>query len=186
MHLIVGLGNPGDKYSGTRHNAGFEVLDYLSKQYGIKINKLKHKALIGEGMIQGHRVVLAKPQTYMNLSGDSILEIKNWHKINEDNIIVVYDDISLQVGKIRIREKGSAGGHNGMKSTILRLNTDQFPRIRVGVGQPKHQEHELINYVLGKFEEHETKDIIQAIKDAAEAISVIMQAGISAAMNKFN
>jgi PTH1 family peptidyl-tRNA hydrolase len=186
MYLIVGLGNPGNKYEGTRHNVGFEVIDYISAMYEIKVNKLKHRALIGEGVIEGNKVVLVKPQTYMNLSGESILQIKNWYKIECNDIIVIYDDISLQSGKIRIRAKGSAGGHNGMKSIIYQLNTDIFPRVRIGVGQPNHPEHELIDYVLGKFGEHETEDVNQAIKSSAEAVTCIMQTDINGAMNKFN
>ena len=134
MYLIAGLGNPGEKYVATRHNMGFSAIDYISQKNNIDVKKSKHKAIIGEGILGGEKVVLAKPQTFMNLSGDSIREIADWYKIDNDKIIILYDDISLPVGTIRIREKGSAGGHNGIKSIILNLNSDVFGRIKIGVG----------------------------------------------------
>ena len=131
MYLIAGLGNPGEKYVATRHNMGFSAIDYISQKNNIDVKKVKHKAIIGEGILGGEKVVLAKPQTFMNLSGESIREIADWYKIENDKIIILYDDISLPVGTIRIREKGSAGGHNGIKSIILNLNSDVFGRIKI-------------------------------------------------------
>ncbi len=186
MYLIAGLGNPGNRFAGTRHNVGFEAVDYLAALYRVNVTRLKHKALIGEGMIQGYKVVLIKPQTYMNLSGESIREIKNWYKIDNEHIIVIYDDVSLDIGRIRIRPKGSAGGNNGIKSIIYQLNSDVFPRIKIGIGQPVHPEYDLADFVISKFDEKEKKYIIEAVKKAADAVPIIMQAGICEAMNRFN
>ncbi len=186
MYLVVGLGNPGKRFDGTRHNIGFEVIDYLSSLYNISIKKLKHKALIGEGNINGHKVVLVKPQTFMNLSGESVRELKEWYKLEDINIIIIYDDISLEVGRMRIRAKGSDGGHNGIKSIIYQLNSDVFPRIKLGVGQPLHSEYDLADYVLGKFTEEEKTDVIDTVKGAADAVSMIIDEGTSVAMNKYN
>lgn len=186
MYLIVGLGNPGNKYVGTRHNIGFETIDYIASLYHIHVTKVKHKALMGEGMIQGQKVVLAKPQTYMNLSGESIREIKDWYKIDNNNIVVIYDDISLEIGKIRIRAKGSAGGHNGIKSIIYQLNSEVFPRVKIGVGQPSHPGYDLADFVLSQFTKEEQPYMIEAIKKAADSVAVLVQAGINEAMNKFN
>jgi len=186
MYVIVGLGNPGSKYAGTRHNIGFEVINYLSALYKININKVKFKAILGEGIIQGEKVILVKPQTYMNLSGESVRDIKEWYKIPNENIIIIYDDISLETGKLRIRAKGSAGGHNGIKSIIYQLNSDVFPRIKIGVGQPSHADYDLADYVLGRFEKEEQEVITEAVKKAADAVAVILSAGINHAMNKFN
>lgn len=186
MFLIVGLGNPGNKYENTRHNIGFKVVDYLAFLHGIKLSKLKHKALLGEGIIQSQKVIIAKPQTYMNLSGESVLEIMQWYKINTNNIIVIYDDVSLEVGRIRIRKKGSSGGHKGIESIIYQLITDEFPRIKIGVGQPSHPDYELSDYVLSGFNEDEKKIMMDSIKRSAEAVQVILQAGADKAMNKFN
>ena len=137
MYLIVGLGNPGKEYDGTRHNIGFEAIDYMANKYNIEVNRIKFKGVFGEGFIDNKKVILLKPTTYMNLSGESIREVINFYKISNENIIVIYDDISLEVGKLRIREKGSDGGHNGIKSIIANLGSDVFPRIKIGVGQPK-------------------------------------------------
>jgi PTH1 family peptidyl-tRNA hydrolase len=186
VYLIVGLGNPGNKYENTRHNIGFKVVDYLASLYGIKLSKLKHKSILGEGIIQSKKVVIAKPQTYMNLSGESVIEIKRWYKINTGNIIIIYDDISLETGRLRIRSKGSAGGHNGMKSIIYHLNTDVFPRIKVGVGQPLNPKYELTDFVLGSFPKDEIEIMANAIKNSTDAVQVILQAGIEHAMNRFN
>ncbi len=186
MYLIVGLGNPGKRFDGTRHNIGFEVIDYLGTLYDISIKKLKHKALIGEGKIKGHRVVLVKPQTFMNLSGESVRELKEWFKIEEINIIIIYDDISIETGRMRIRAKGSDGGHNGIKSIIYQLKSDVFPRIKVGVGQPLHSEYNLADYVLSKFSEEEKADVIDTVRRAADAIPLIIDEGISVAMNEYN
>lgn len=186
MFLIVGLGNPGKKYEMTRHNIGFEVIDYLSAEYGIKVNKIKYKALIGEGVMQGEKVILAKPQTFMNLSGESVREICEYYKIPAENTIVVYDDVNISTGSIRIRAKGSAGGHNGMKSIIYQLQTDQFPRVRIGVGSPTHEDFGLVDYVLSRFAKDEAADIVDAVKATPDALCAIMKQGIEAAGNRYN
>lgn len=186
MFLIAGLGNPGKQYEMTRHNIGFEVIDYISKEYNIKVNKIKHKALIGEGMLQGERVILAKPQTYMNLSGESIREICSYYKLGAENIIIIYDDIAIPSGSVRIRAKGSAGGHNGMKSIIYQLQTDEFMRLRIGVGAPKHKDYDLKDYVLGRFGRDEADDIISAVKSCPDALVMMMRSGANAAASKFN
>ena len=136
MYIVAGLGNPGLRYANTRHNIGFIALDMLADKLGIKVTKIKHKALIGEGTYGGHRIVLAKPQTYMNLSGESILDMKNWYKVEDSGIIIIYDDIDLDVGVLRIRASGSAGTHRGMQSIIYQLKSQDFPRVRIGVGSP--------------------------------------------------
>ena len=186
MYLIVGLGNPGRDYVGTRHNVGFEALDVIASKYDIKLNKEKFRAVYGEGRIGGERVILAKPQTFMNLSGESVREIMSWYKIAPENLIVIYDDISLEVGTLRIRPKGSAGGHNGVKNIIYQLNTDIFPRIKIGIGAPKTPEYELIDYVLGKFQKEEVDILIKVAIKTAEAVEVIIENGTELAMSKFN
>lgn len=186
MYLIVGLGNPGRDYVGTRHNIGFEVIDVISSKYDININKEKFRAIYGEGRIGGERVILAKPQTFMNLSGESVREIMSWYKIAPENLIVIYDDISLEVGTLRIRPKGSAGGHNGVKNIIYQLNTDVFPRIKIGIGAPKTREYELVDYVLGKFQKEEVDILIKAAIKTAEAVETIIKSGTELAMSKFN
>lgn len=185
LFLVIGLGNPGTKYEHTRHNVGFLTIDLLSMKYGIKVAKLKHKALLGEGIIEGQRVVLAKPQTFMNLSGESIREIVEWYKVPMSNVIVVYDDIDLALGKIRVRPGGSSGTHNGMKSIIYQLQEDTFPRVRIGIGKPP-ENWDLADYVLSRFGEEERPTIIESIKKAAEAVSAIISLGTETAMNKFN
>lgn len=185
MYLIVGLGNPGDKYRYTRHNAGFMVLDYFAAAHNISINRIKHKAVLGEGFIGPEKVILAKPQTYMNLSGESVLELMNWYKEDISRLIVVYDDVDLPVGRIRIRPEGSSGTHNGMKSIIYILNTDKFPRVRVGIGkQPDYMD--LADYVLGKFPDEEIPLMEEAVKRSALAIEEIVKNGVNSAMNKYN
>lgn len=184
MYIIVGLGNPGSKYDNTRHNVGFNVIDYLSSLYNIKVNKIKFKGLIGEGIIQGCKVVMVKPQTFMNLSGECIREVKSWYKVENDKIIIIYDDVSLNVGRLRIRDKGSAGGHNGIKSIIYHLNSDVFPRIKIGIGSPEHPN--MAGYVLGKFNEEERDLINKSIERASDAAVVLMKAGVKETMNKFN
>ena len=186
MFLIAGLGNPGRKYEMTRHNIGFEVIDYISKEYGIKVNKIKHKALLGEGILQEERVILAKPQTFMNLSGESIREICEYYKLGPEQVIIIYDDIALPTGSVRIRAKGSAGGHNGMKSIIYQLQSDEFMRLRIGVGAPKHADYDLKDYVLGRFGNEEADDIISAVKLCPDALGVMMRDGANAAASKFN
>ena len=181
--LIVGLGNPDKKYVNTRHNVGFEMIDVLASYASIKVNKVKCKALIGEGRIGGSPVILAKPQTYMNLSGESVMELCNYFKIPSENIIVMYDDISLEVGKIRIRQKGSAGGHNGMKNIIYHLQNDEFPRVRFGIGAPLG---DLADYVLSNFSKDETKVLIESAKSVPDIIEYIIKGDILKAMNKYN
>ncbi|MBQ6820636.1 MAG: aminoacyl-tRNA hydrolase [Clostridium sp.] len=183
MFLVVGLGNPGKEYEKTRHNIGFEAIDYLAKQYNIDVNKSKFKGIFGEGFINNHKVILLKPTTYMNLSGESIREIINFYKIDNEDIIVIYDDISLEVGKLRIREKGSAGGHNGIKSIIANIGGDIFPRIKIGVGQPKG---DLVSHVLGRFSDEEYKDLQEVIDASTKAVEIIIKNGSKEAMNKLN
>lgn len=185
MFVIAGLGNPGDKYSGTRHNVGFGVIDQLADDYGIDVSTKGHKALFGKGMIGGHKVILAKPQTYMNLSGESIRDLVSYYKISEEELIVVYDDISLDVGRLRLRPKGSAGGHNGIKSIISCLQTESFWRIKVGVGN-KPPRMDLADYVLGRFKGEELDAIRTGIENAAKAAVCLMDEGMEAAMNQFN
>ena len=150
MYIIVGLGNPGDKYEKTRHNVGFNVIDLLAKEYSIDVSKIKHKALIGEGRVGTEKVILVKPMTYMNLSGESVADICNYYNIDLENLIVIYDDIDLDVGKIRIRKKGSGGTHNGMRSIIKCLGSNEFPRVRVGISKPKNGQ-DLADFVLSRF-----------------------------------
>lgn len=186
MYLVVGLGNPGRDYVGTRHNVGFETADVICSKYDIKLNKEKFRAIYGEGRIGGERVIVAKPQTFMNLSGESVREIMSWYKIEPENLIVVYDDISLETGTLRIRPKGSAGGHNGIKNIIYQLNTDMFPRIKIGISAPKNDEYELVDYVLGKFSKEEVDVLIKVAIKAAESVEVIIKDGVELAMSKFN
>ncbi|RKD20915.1 peptidyl-tRNA hydrolase, PTH1 family [Caminicella sporogenes DSM 14501] len=184
MYVIVGLGNPGKKYEGTRHNVGFDVVEYLGYRNNIDIKKIKHKALIGEGMIEGKKVMLVKPQTFMNLSGESVLEICRYYDVDFNKLIVIYDDIDIDFGKIRIRKKGSAGTHNGMRNIIYNLQSDEFPRIRIGIGKP--EKGDLVSYVIGKFKDDEKEDILISIKTAACALECIIREGIDKAMNMYN
>lgn len=186
MYIIAGLGNPGAKYVNTRHNIGFDVADALCAKFDIKLNKSKFKAICGEGRIAGEKVVVAKPQTFMNLSGEAVQELKSWYKTENSEIIIVYDDVSLPVGKIRVRPGGSAGGHNGMKSIILNLNSDEFPRVRIGVGAPENSGFDLADYVLGKFSREEIDVLIKSAVRAVEAIEEIIKNGCNSAMNKYN
>ena len=186
MFLIVGLGNPGKQYEHTRHNIGFDVMDALAEKYNISISEKKHKALCGKGVINGVKVVLAKPQTYMNLSGESVAELVNYYKMDpEEEMIVIYDDISLAPGNLRIRKKGSAGGHNGIKNIIAHLGTQEFPRVRIGVGE-KPARMDLADYVLGHFPKEEAETMTTAFKDGAAAVVDMMTEGVEAAMNHFN
>ena len=185
MYLIVGLGNPGKQYDMTRHNIGFHTIDYIADKYGAKLNKLKFKAVYGEATISGEKVYLVKPQTYMNLSGDSVGEMTQFYKIPPEHIIVINDDISLDVGRIRVRPKGSAGGHNGIKSIIAHLGTQEFPRVKVGVGE-KPARMDLADYVLGHFSKEEQATMDDAVKEAADAVCEIVNVGIAQAMNDHN
>ena len=186
MYIIAGLGNPGQPYEGTRHNAGFDVIDVLAEAYNISVDYRKNRALIGKGIIEGQKVILAKPQTYMNLSGESIRGLVDYYKVDEESeLIVIYDDVSLDPGQIRIRKKGSAGGHNGIKSIIAHLGTEVFPRVKVGVGQ-KPRQYDLADYVLGRFSQVERPVMEDAFEEAAEAAIAVVEDGIDAAMNRFN
>jgi len=186
MYLIAGLGNPDKKYEATRHNIGFETIDLFAYENGITLNKIKHKAVLGDGIVCGEKVIIAKPQTYMNLSGESIRDIVNFYKIPIENVIIVCDDINLELGRIRIRPKGSDGGHNGLKSIIYQLNSDSFIRIRMGVGAPKGEHYNLADYVLGKFSKEEIEVLTPTAKRVVEAIEVMIKNNVSDAMNKYN
>lgn len=183
MYLIVGIGNPGENYRETRHNVGFDVIDTLSDKLKINLNKNKFKGLLGEGRYNNKKIFLLKPMTYVNLSGESVLEITNFYKIPFENIIVVYDDISLDTGRIRIRKKGSSGGHNGMKSIIKNLGSDKFPRVKVGIGSPKHG---LVPHVLGKFGKEDRILVDKAIKASSHALITLIDEGIEIAMTQYN
>lgn len=184
VYIIVGLGNPGKKYENTRHNMGFIAVDLIAEEYGIKVDKLKFKALVGEGRIAGRKVVLVKPQTFMNLSGQSVTEIMNFYKEDIENLIVIYDDIDIPTGSIRLRKKGSAGTHNGMRNIVYLLGDDGFPRIRVGIGS--ETKVDLINYVVGGVSKKE-KDLLEdALTRAAKAAVCIVEKGIDKAMNEYN
>lgn len=186
MFLIAGLGNPDKGYAGTRHNIGFDVIDKLAEQEKIRVIERKHKALIGKGMVEGIKVILAKPQTYMNLSGESIRELADYYKIDtRSELLVISDDISLPPGQLRIRKKGSAGGHNGLKNIIAMLGHDEFQRIRLGVGE-KPEGYDLADYVLGRFDAKERKLADEAVEEAADAVRTVLAKGADAAMNRFN
>ena len=186
MYLIAGLGNPTKEYDKTRHNVGFSVIDVLADRYRIDISEKKHKALCGRGVIEGQKVLLLKPQTFMNLSGESVRELVDYYKVDaEEEVLVIYDDISLDPGQLRIRLKGSAGGHNGIKNIIANLGTQDFPRIKVGVGA-KPPRMDLADYVLSRFGAGEQKLMEEAFGEAAEAAVMMMTDGAERAMNHFN
>lgn len=185
LFLIAGLGNPGRQYANTRHNVGFDTIDLLSNKLGIKVTKLKCKALIGEGIINGKKIILAKPQTFMNLSGESIRDIVSWYKVNLQNTIIIYDDIDLPLGKLRIRSKGSSGTHNGMRSVIYQIQSDEFPRIRIGIGRPP-EGWELADFVLGRFNDVDRKIADECILKAADAVVDIVKSDVDSAMNIYN
>ena len=186
MFLIAGLGNPSSRYEKTRHNIGFDVIDAVSDSYNIEVKEKKAKALCGSGFIEGQKVLLVKPQTYMNLSGDSISALTNFYKLDPAReLIVIYDDISLDPGNIRIRKKGSAGGHNGVKDIIAKIGTDQFPRIKVGVGA-KPENWDLADYVLSRFSQGERRLVDEAAAESVEALALMVQGRIEEAMNLYN
>lgn len=186
MFIIAGLGNPDRQYEGTRHNAGFDVIDRIAEKYNIAVDTKKHRAYIGKGIIGGQKVILAKPQTYMNLSGESIRSLVDYYKIDEENeLLVVYDDISLDVGQLRIRAKGSAGGHNGIKNIIAHLGAQVFPRIKVGVGE-KPKGYDLADYVLGHFSKAEREQMEEGYDNAVRAAEMIVSGQLNEAMNEFN
>ena len=185
MYLIAGLGNPDRKYEGTRHNIGFETLDLFVHNKGLRFNKIKHKAVLAETVICGEKAIIAKPQTYMNLSGESIREIVNFYKIPTENVIVVCDDINLETGRIRIRPKGSDGGHNGLKNIIQHLGSEEFQRIRIGVGE-KPAGYDLADYVLGHFSKEEQPLIREGVEKAMKAATMMLEGDVDRAMNEFN
>ena len=186
MYIIVGLGNPGKEYENTRHNAGFNSIDVLADKYNINIREAEHKALVGKGYIEGQKVILVKPQTYMNNSGEAVREITDYYKVDpESELIVLYDDISLPVGALRIRDKGSAGGHNGIKSIIQHLGTQVFLRIKVGVGD-KNPNMDLVNHVLGHFDKDDSAVMKESFAKAAEAAVMMLGGDIERAMNIYN
>ena len=185
MYLIVGLGNPEKDYSHTRHNMGFNTINKLAKQYNIDVNKSKFKALYGNGIIEGEKVILLKPQTFMNSSGESIKEIVQYYKIEKEQIIIIYDDIDIEPGIIKIRKSGGPGTHNGMKSVVHELNTQNFKRIRVGIGMPQEKE-DLIEYVIGSISEEDEEKLEKGTDLAKNAVIEIVKDGIDIAMNQFN
>ena len=186
MYIIAGLGNPTMQYEGTRHNAGFDVIDALADKYNISVDGRKNRAYIGKGIIEGQKVLLVKPQTYMNLSGESIGGLVDYFKIDEEqDLIVIYDDISLPPGQIRIRKKGSAGGHNGIKNIIAHLGTQVFPRIKVGVGE-KPKKYDLADYVLSHFTKAEREEMEEGYQKAIQAVEKILAGEMEAAMDEFN
>ena len=186
MYIIAGLGNPTMQYEGTRHNAGFDVIDALADKYNISVDGRKNRAYIGKGILEGQKVLLVKPQTYMNLSGESIGGLVDYFKIDEEqDLIVIYDDISLSPGQIRIRKKGSAGGHNGIKNIIAHLGTQVFPRIKVGVGE-KPKKYDLADYVLSHFTKAEREEMEEGYQKAIQAVEKILAGEMEAAMNEFN
>lgn len=185
MYLIVGLGNPTSKYAGTRHNIGFSVITQLADTYHIDMNIKEHKSICGKGYLGGEKVLLMEPQTYMNLSGEAVRSAMDFYKLTNEELIVIYDDISLDVGQLRIRKKGSAGGHNGIKNIIAHLNTDEFMRIKVGVGN-KPDGWVLADYVLGRFPEEELPAVRESVKLAVDACETILSEDISVAMNQYN
>ena len=184
MYVIAGLGNPGRQYEKTRHNMGFLVADEFAAAHGIDVRKIKHKALVGEGRIGGEKVLVVKPQTYMNLSGESLREVMNYYDVPMENLIVIYDDMDLETGTLRIRKKGSSGSHNGMKSVIYQLQSDEVPRIRIGIGSASQTDWK--DYVTGQVTEKEAPVLAEAIREAAAALECIITEGIDIAMNRFN
>ncbi len=184
MYMIVGLGNPGPKYEGTRHNVGFDTIDYLAREHDIKVNKLKHKALVGEGTIAGQRTMLVKPQTYMNLSGQAVLALVQYYKVESSNLFVIYDDIDLDLGALRIRKKGSAGTHNGMRNIIYLLKRDDFPRFRIGIG--RSDVIPLRDFVLTRYQRDEVAVMERAIERCERAVVTALQEGLDKAMSNYN
>ena len=185
MYLIVGLGNPEEEYAKTRHNMGFDAINKIAQKYNIEVTKKKFKGIYGTGLIEGKKVILLKPQTYMNSSGESIIEVMDYYGIETEDLIVIYDDMDIEKGIMKIRKKGGPGSHNGMKSVVENLQTTEFARIRVGIGRPEHAQDK-INFVIGKIPEEEHKIFEVGVQKAADAIPVIITEGIDNAMNKCN
>ena len=184
--LLVCLGNPGKQYENTRHNIGFLAADELARREGVKIDKLRYRALTGEVRVGDQRALVIKPQTYMNLSGEAVKLAGGFYKIPPDHVLVISDDVSLPLGKLRIRAGGSAGGHNGLKNIIAHLGTDQFPRIKVGIGSPAHPDHEMVDWAIGGFTPQERKVVDEAVGRAVDAALCLMEKGVNEAQNKFN
>ncbi len=184
--LVVGLGNPDRKYEDTRHNTGFICLDKVAEHFGARVNRIKFKSLVGEGTVCGHKVLFIKPQTYMNNSGQAVVEAMNFYKIPAENVILLFDDISLDVGKMRIRRKGSHGGQNGVKNIIYLSGKDTFPRIKVGIGKKPHPDYDLVAWVLSKFNKDELKQIDSIAENCCKAVELIVSGEIDRAMNLFN
>lgn len=185
MYLIVGLGNPEEEYANTRHNMGFDTINKISEKNNIKVNKTKFEGLYGTGEIEGEKVILLKPQTYMNLSGQSIKKYADYYKIVPENIIVIFDDIDMEKGQIRIRKQGSGGSHKGMISVVEMLGTEKIPRIRVGIGSPENKKY-MIEYVISKINKEEQEQLKPGIEKAEEAVKAIIKEGLDKAMNKYN
>ena len=185
-YLVAGLGNPGKEYENTRHNAGFMAVDYMAQEWGFSVDRLKFKALCGDRMVAGKRVLFMKPSTFMNLSGQAVTEAAAFYKIPWERVIVLSDEIALEPGKLRIRRKGSDGGHNGLKNIIYLSGSDNFPRIRIGVGQKPNPEYDLADWVLSRFRPEELQALRQALPNAAKAVELIVQGEIDQAMNRFN
>lgn len=184
--LVVGLGNPDKKYEQTRHNTGFIAVDYIAEKRNVKINRVKFKSVVGEGNINGHKVLFMKPSTYMNNSGQAVVEAMNFYKLKPEQVVVIFDDISLDVGKMRIRSKGSDGGQKGMRSIIYLSGSDMFPRIKIGIGAKPNPNWELANWVLSKFTDSEMKEIEKMADNANTAIEHIIDGDIAKAMNLYN
>ena len=185
MYLIIGLGNPEEEYARTRHNMGFDTINKISEKYNIKVNKSKFNSLYGTGTIEGEKVILVKPQTYMNLSGNAVRDFMNFYKVSSEEIIVIYDDLDIDPGIIKIRKKGGPGTHNGMKSVVNEIQTQVFCRIRVGIGNPEYK-NDLLNYILTRIPDEQYKILENSIKNAADAVGEIIKNGIDSAMNKYN
>ena len=185
-HIVVGLGNPGDKYFYTRHNAGFLAMDYISQKCGATVNRAKFKALVGEGTIAGKRVLLMKPQTFMNASGDAVIEAANFYKIPMENIIVLSDDVNLDVGRMRVRKGGSDGGQKGLRSIIERMGSDNFPRIRFGVGKKPHPDYDMADWVLGNFSEEDKKILFNCFETAYQGLEKLVLGDVDGAMQICN
>ena len=184
--LLVCLGNPGDQYENTRHNVGFQVADAVAERHNVPLQRLKFRALTNTITVGEKKVLLMKPVTYMNLSGEAVHEAASFYKVPPERILVVSDEVALAPGKIRVRRSGSAGGHNGLKNIIAHLGTDQFPRIRVGVGQKPHPDYDMADWVLGKFQGEDKKAVEEAVKRAADAAECLIQEGVDKAMNRYN
>ena len=186
MYIIVGLGNPTKEYDNTRHNIGFAAIDMLADKYGINVTEVKHKALLGKGVINGNKVILVKPMTYMNLSGEAVRAVIDYYKVDEEEeLLVIYDDISLDVGQLRVRKKGSAGGHNGIKNIIAHLGHDTFKRIKIGVGE-KPKGYDLADYVLGHFSKEDLTVLKEGMERVDGAVNLILEDNIEDAMNRYN